>query len=168
MTDFSFRFVIRRDMQSIEQIERTSFEFPWSESDFCRVMRRRDVTSLACEVGEDLVGYMIYAVTKSKLQLLNFAVHPNHRRRGVGTSMVQRLIAKLSPHRINRIELLVIETSMGALSFFRSVGFVATRLIRSPYEETNADGIAMRYVVARQSQEFSLMAIPPNHAARIR
>lgn len=146
MENLDIRWILHRDTGVVQSIENVSFEFPWTEEEFIRVLRQRDCIGMVCQIGDDVLGYMIYKLCKSKLELINFAVHPNYRRKGVGSAMVERLIAKLSYQRRNRIELLVMETNMPALMFFRSNGFEATRVIRNAYIPTVVDGIAMRYV----------------------
>lgn len=146
METLDFRFLIRRDLDVVLSIERVSFEFPWTEEDLIRTIRKRDCIGMVCEIGDQVLGYMIYALDKSKMELINFAVHPNYRRKGVGSAMLERLIAKLSYQRRNRIEMRVMETNMPALLFFRSNGFEATRVIRKAYIPTDVDAIAMRYV----------------------
>ena len=56
---------------------------------------------------------------------LNFAVHEDFRRRGVGGQMIGKLIGKLSHQRRSRIMLEVRETNLPAQLFFRTLGFRA-------------------------------------------
>ena len=86
---------------------------------------------MVAEQGEKVVGFMIYELHKTKLHILNFAVHPGWRRLGVGAQMVAKLISKLSSHRRTRITLEVRETNLAAQLFFRKQGFKAVRVLRS-------------------------------------
>jgi len=97
------------------------------------------------EQGEKVVGFMIYELHKSKLHILNFAVHPPCRRAGVGGQMVSKLISKLSSHRRTRITLEVRETNLAAQLFFRTQGFRAVRVLRSYYEDSGEDAFLMQY-----------------------
>ena len=100
---------------------------------------------MVAEQGEKVVGFMIYELHKSKLHILNFAVHPGCRRVGVGAQMVAKLISKLSSHRRTRITLAVRETNLGAQLFFRAQGFKAVRVLRSFYEDSGEDAFLMEY-----------------------
>ena len=117
------RWMIRRDMREVLDIEETSFEFPWSEEDFVRCLRQRNCIGMVAEHDERVVGFMIYELHKTRLHVLNFSVDPANRRRGVGTHMVNKLIGKLSQQRRTRIMLEVRETNLAAQLFFRSAGF---------------------------------------------
>src|SRR5262245_23150754 len=101
------RWMIRRDMSEVLAIEAQCFEFPWSEEDFIRCLRQRNCIGMVAEHNERVVGFMIYELHKTRLHILNFAVHEQQRRRSVGSQMVKKLAAKLSPQRRSRMLLAV-------------------------------------------------------------
>jgi ribosomal-protein-alanine N-acetyltransferase len=142
------RWMIRRDMPEVLQIEQLSFEYPWTEEDFLRCLRQRNCIGMVAEQGEKVVGFMIYELHKAKLHILNFAVHTNWRRVGVGAQMVGKLISKLSSHRRTRITLEVRETNLVAQLFFRKQEFKAVRVLRSYYEDSGEDAFLMQYSFA--------------------
>src|SRR5436305_6169963 len=139
------RWMIRRDMPEVLQTEQESFEFSWTEEDFLRCLRQRNCIGMVAEQGERVVGFMIYELHKSKLHILNFAVHPQFRRGAVGAQMVAKLISKLSSHRRTRITLEVRETNLSAQLFFRSQGFKGVRVLRAFYEDSGEDAYLMQY-----------------------
>lgn len=141
----SLRWMIRRDMPQVLQIEEQSFEFPWQEEDFVRCLRQRNCIGMVAEHHERVAGFMVYELERCRLHLLNFAVHPQMRRQGVGTQMVQSLITKLSPDRRSRILLEIRETNLPAQLFFRSLGFRAVSVLRGFYEDTPEDAYVMQY-----------------------
>ena len=91
------RWMIRRDMPEVLAIESDGFEFPWCEDDFVRSLRQRNCIGMVAELGERVVGFMIYELHKSRLHILNFAVAPHARRSGVGRQMVEKLIGAPLP-----------------------------------------------------------------------
>lgn len=139
------RWMIRRDMAEVLQIEDRSFEFSWSEEDFIRCLRQRNCIGMIAEHNERVVGFMIYELHRNRLHVLNFAVHPDFRRRGVGSQMVRKLVSKLSPQRRSRIMLEVRETNLDAQLFFRDLGFRAVSLLRDFYEDTTEDAYLMQF-----------------------
>lgn len=145
------RWMIRRDMTEVLQIEDASHDYPWSEEDFLRALRQRNCIGMVAELGDKVVGFMIYELHKSKLHILNFAVHPNLRRRAVGTQMVKKLIGKLSSHRRNAITLEVRERHLDLQLFFRQVGFKATRVIREYFDDSGEDAYLMHYHFGAES-----------------
>lgn len=142
---FHVRWMIRRDMAEILQIESESFEFPWSEEEFVRCLRQRNCIGMVAELDDKVVGYMIYELHKNRLHVLNFAVGESCRRRGIGGRMVAKLIGKLTPQRRSRILLEVRETNLAAQLFFRSQGFRAVSVLRDYYDDTTEDAYVMQY-----------------------
>jgi len=139
------RWMIRRDMPAVLAIEQECFEFPWYEDDFVRCLRQRNCIGMVAEASERVVGFMIYELHKHRLHVLNFAVHEQFRRRGVGSQMAKKLITKLSHDRRSRVMLEVRETNLSAQLFFRTLGFRAVSVLRDYYEDTPEDAYVMQY-----------------------
>ena len=158
------RWMIRRDMPEVLAIEEQCFEFPWYEDDFIRCLRQRNCIGMVAEHNERVVGFMIYELHKNRLHILNFAVHEQMRRRGIGSQMIRKLVSKLSPQRRSRIMLEVRETNLSAQLFFRDIGFRAISLLRDFYEDTTEDAYLMQYrysaatVEAAEGQPATRMA----------
>lgn len=146
------RWMIRRDMLEVLQTEQASFASPWTEEDFLHSLRQRNCIGMVAEYNDRVVGFMIYELHKSRLHILNFAVHPDFRRHGIGTQMVMKLAGKLSTHRRTRITLLVRESNLAGQQFFRAEGFMACRVIRGHFEDTCEDAYQMEYSLEREAQ----------------
>jgi len=141
------RWMIRRDMAEVLRIEREAFEFPWSEEDFTRCLRHRACIGMVAEFADSVVAFMIYELQRTRLHVLNFAVLRTHRRLGVGTQLLRRLLAKLAPERRSRIVLEVRETNLPAQLFFRAAGFRAVSVLRDFYRDTDEDAYLMQYAL---------------------
>jgi ribosomal-protein-alanine N-acetyltransferase len=158
------RWMIRRDMPAVLDIENQSFEFPWSEEEFIRCLRQRNCIGMVAEHDEQVVGFMIYELHKNRLHILNFAVDPNARRTGVGRAMVDKLIGKLSHDRRNRIMLEVRETNLDAQLFFRNLGFRAISVLRDFYDDSTEDAYLMQLRYQPSAEELTL---PNNRITRL-
>jgi len=144
-------------------IERESFEFMWTEEDFLGCLRQRNCIGMVAENEGRIVGFMIYELHKSKLQILNFAVARRSRRRGVGAQMVEKLIDKLSQQRRNEIALEVRETNVPAQKFFHSQGFRATRVLRDHYADSSEDAYVMQFLLDAPEADAG---VPVNRISR--
>lgn len=158
------RWMIRRDMPEVLDIERDSFEFPWYEEDFIRCLRQRNCIGMVAEHGERVVGFMIYELHKTRLHILNFAVAADVRRRAVGLQMAEKLVSKLSSQRRTRITLEVRETNLAAQLFFRQNGFRATSVLRAYYDDSPEDAYVMQYSFEEEERE---MIFPINRIDRL-
>ena len=139
------RWMIRRDMAEVLDIETDGFEFPWSEEDFIRCLRQRNCIGMVAEHDERVVGFMIYELHRTRLHVLNFAVSKDARRRGVGSQMLAKLVGKLSNQRRTRIMLEVRETNLAAQLFFRSQSFRAVSVLHDFYDDTTEDAYLMQF-----------------------
>lgn len=161
--DVQIRWMIRRDMPEVLEIEQQSFEFAWTEEDFLCCLRQRNCIGMVAEHQERIAGFMIYELLKSKLHVLNFAVAPWCRRQGIGTQMIEKLAHKLAQQRRNEIVLEVRERNVGAQLFFRNQGLKATGVLRNYYEDTAEDAYVMRFYL----EQPDTLAIPFGSSNRI-
>ncbi len=149
------RWLIRRDMPEVLEIERESFEFAWTEEEFLCCLRQRNCIGMVAELDHQIVGFMIYELHKSRLRILNFAVAPQARRQGVGQQMVGRLIDKLSQQRRKEIILEVRETNVAAQLFFKNRDFRALSVLRNHYDDTCEDAYYMCYRLESENAAFA-------------
>ncbi len=158
------RWMIRRDMAEVLEIENQGFEFPWSEEDFIRCLRQRNCIGMVAEHDERVLGFMIYELHRTRLHLLNFAVAREYRRRRAGSQMLNKLLGKLSAQRRTRILLEVRETNLAAQLFFRSIGFRAVSVLKDFYDDTTEDAYQMQY---RYRPAESQIVLPINRITRL-
>ncbi len=151
-TEVQIRWMIRRDMPEVLDIEGRCFEFAWTEEDFLCCLRQRNCIGMVAERQEQIVGFMIYELLKQQLHVLNFAVAPWTRRQNVGCQMVDKLVHKLSQQRRHEILLEVRESNLAAQLFFHTQGFMATSVLRGYYEDTEEDAYLMKYRLAGQDE----------------
>ncbi|MBI3465905.1 MAG: ribosomal protein S18-alanine N-acetyltransferase [Planctomycetes bacterium] len=137
--------MIRRDLPEVLAIEQASYDYPWNEEEFLRCLRQRNCIGMVAEVDGHVLGFMIYELHKSKLHVLNLAVHPDQRREGIGSQMVAKLISKLHQQRRARVVLEVRETNLAAQLFLQSHGFRAISVLRNHYDDSSEDAYVMQY-----------------------
>ncbi len=156
--DVQIRWLIRRDMAEVIRIEQESFEFAWTEEDFLCCLRQRNCIGMVAELDHQIVGFMIYELHKSRLNILNFAVASECRRQGIGNQMVTRLIDKLSQQRRKEILLEVRERNLAAQLFFKNQNFRAVRVLRRHYDDTAEDAYIMQFRLDAAHDVQSLFA----------
>ena len=138
-------WMIRRDMPGVLEIEKESFEFPWAEEDFIRVLRKRDCIGMVVIENEEIAGFMIYELLPKRLHLLTMAVAVRYRRKGVASDMIDKLQSKLVFQRRNRITTHIRETNLDAQLFFRKKGFRAVSIVQDLYEDSPEDAYLFQY-----------------------
>lgn len=139
------RLMIQRDMPEVLDIKRRCFCAPWTEREFIRQLRERCVIGMVAEQGDRIVGFMLYELHLSRLHVLNFAVHPEEQRTGIGAAMIDKLKGKLSPQRRTAITIEVRESNDPMHYFLRAQAFEATGVKRNAYDDSEEDAYVFRY-----------------------
>lgn len=127
------------DLPAMVRIERASFSVPWSEGAFRTVMRRRDARLIVADRSGEVVGYAAVWFAADEGELGDLAVHPERRREGVGTRLLEAVVAEARRREIRQLFLQVRESNSGALRLYRGAGFHRVgrrpRYYRSPTED---------------------------------
>ncbi len=145
------RWMIRRDFPAVLSIEKDVFEFPWEEKDFLNCLRQRNCIGLVIEDRQGVVlGFIVYELRPSHLEIFNLAVRADFQRRQVGRTLIEKLVGKLSQERRSRILTNVRESNVGAQLFFRAAGFVVVNVLRHHYQDTDEDAYVFVYDIRKQ------------------
>ncbi len=80
------------DLPAVISIERRSFPAPWSLAMFVLELSKPSGICLAATAEDDLLGYLVCSRYDRVWHLMNVAVTPERRRRGVATRLISRLI----------------------------------------------------------------------------
>jgi len=128
------RPMIRRDASEVLRIEWESFDWPWEKADFLRVLGLRNCTGMVAEIDDRVAGYMVYVSRTRSIDLLNFAVAADCRRREVGSQLAAWLKAALTSQRQWQIFTHVRESNLAAQLFFKSLGFRCRAIVPCYYD----------------------------------
>ena len=137
------------DLPEVMRIERESFAQPWSESFFERELALQfSRTFLARaraedEPGRPALGYVVVWFIADELHVLNLAVAPRHRRRGVGRHLMNRVIEERAKAGANQIVLEVRRSGAAAQTLYQSLGFKPVGLRPRYYADNDEDAIIM-------------------------
>jgi ribosomal-protein-alanine N-acetyltransferase len=95
MTTVELRALGLTDLRAIEEIERRSYPTPWSRSMFAGELAKPSSICLgAFDLDGDsgkLVGYLVVSRYVDAWHVMNIAVDPDHRGRGIATMVLERL-----------------------------------------------------------------------------
>ena len=134
-----------RDLDAIEVIERESYPTPWSRSMFASELAKPSSISLgafSAETGE-LVGYLIISRYVDAWHVMNLAVAPEWRRRGVAVALMERLFELTAGDDRRGYTLEVRVSNEGAIKLYERLGFVARGVRRGYYTDNREDALIM-------------------------
>jgi ribosomal-protein-alanine N-acetyltransferase len=139
-----FRRALPSDLDSILAIERASFTIPWTEAVILPELADdgRHLPLLASIDGE-AVGFALVWVIADEMHLVNFAVEPARRRRGIGRALLTEVLDRARQRDISMVTLEVRETNEAARVLYRDFGFVEVALRPGYYPDTREDAVIM-------------------------
>jgi len=145
-----------RDLPAIETIERASYPTPWSRSMFAGELARPSSISLGAFDPEtdELVGYLIISRYVDAWHVMNVAVAADWRRRGIATTLLERLFEVTSDDERRGYTLEVRVSNTGAIRLYESLGFHGRGVRRAYYTDNREDALIMwRDPVSLESAE---------------
>jgi [ribosomal protein S18]-alanine N-acetyltransferase len=132
-----------RDLTSIEEIERRSYPTPWSRSMFAGELAKPSSICLGAFDGERLVGYLIVSRYVDAWHVMNVAVDPDHRGRGIATMLLERLF-ELTADDVRRGYTLEVRVSNAtAIALYERLGFQSRGIRRGYYTDNREDALIM-------------------------
>jgi ribosomal-protein-alanine N-acetyltransferase len=142
-TAVDIRALILGDLNAIEDIEHNSYDTPWSRSMFAGELAKPASLCLGGFESEQLAGYLIVSRYVDAWHIMNIAVSPDFRRRGIATALMQRLF-ELTDDRSRRGYTLEVRVSNdGAISLYERLGFTARGIRRGYYTDNREDALIM-------------------------
>ena len=140
-----FRKLKLRDLNAIEEIERSSYPTPWSRSMFASELAKPSSLCLGAfeaETGK-LIGYLIISRYVDAWHVMNIAVDPNVRRAGVATALLRRLFELTSGDGRRGYTLEVRVSNTGAINLYERLGFQPRGIRRGYYTDNREDALIM-------------------------
>ena len=147
MTTIELRRLLLDDLREIEEIERRSYPTPWSRSMFAGELAKPSSICLGAFQADDeeaaLVGYLIVSRYVDAWHVMNVAVDPQHRGRGVGTMLLERLFDLTADDARRGYTLEVRVTNVKAIELYERLGFRSRGLRRGYYTDNREDALIM-------------------------
>jgi [ribosomal protein S18]-alanine N-acetyltransferase len=147
VTTIQLRRLILADLAAIEVIERRSYPTPWSRSMFAGELAKPSSICLGAfdADGEEgvLVGYLIVSRYVDAWHVMNVAVDPEHRSRGIAAMMIERLFELTADDARRGYTLEVRVSNATAIRLYERLGFRARGIRRGYYTDNREDALIM-------------------------
>jgi [ribosomal protein S18]-alanine N-acetyltransferase len=137
------RRLVYADLPQVIAIERRAFPAPWSLAMFVLELSKPSGVCLAA-TGEDgdLTGYLVCSRYDTVWHVMNVAVDPVLQGRGIGTALLERLLAEVGDPQA-RFTLEVRRSNAHAIRLYERLGFRAAGLRRRYYQDNGEDAVIM-------------------------
>ena len=124
-----------QDLAEVAVIEAMIFNDPWTREGFEGALATPGNLYITACLEERTVGYCGLYRSFEEGEIVNVAVHPDFRRRGIGEEMMRFLIRKGKEQGITRFILEVREGNESAIALYRKLGFSCLGLRKDFYEK---------------------------------
>jgi ribosomal-protein-alanine N-acetyltransferase len=131
------------DLPQVIAIERRAYPTPWSLAMFVLELSKPSGVCLAAiDAGGAIVGYCICSRYDTVWHIMNVSTSPEHRRRGVATTLLTDLFTRVGEHD-PRFTLEVRMSNAGAIALYEGLGFRGAGLRRRYYQDNGEDAVIM-------------------------
>jgi ribosomal-protein-alanine N-acetyltransferase len=131
------------DVPIVAALERVCFQNPWSQRVFSEEVAREASVPLVAVEGSEIVAYAIGWMVADELHVVNVAVEPSRRRRGLARTLIDALIAEARHGGARLATLEVRSCNEGAIALYECFGFVPIAIRKSYYRMPTEDALVM-------------------------
>jgi ribosomal-protein-alanine N-acetyltransferase len=132
------------DIDDVWAIEQTSFPDPWSRELLYTHMLSSVHVMLVAERNAAVAGYAIAQIVLDESELLDVAVHPESRNRGIGGALLRTLMDRCRERGAVCMLLDVREANHSARTVYERLGFTQVGRRRNYYDRPREDALLMR------------------------
>ena len=131
-------------VSQIAALEKLCFSDPWSEKSIETELSCRLSVWLVALEGEQVVGYVGSQTVIDESDMMNIAVHPDFRRRGIAEALVAELEAALRQRGSRALTLEVRDSNAPAIALYEKLGFAQVGLRKNYYRNPKEDARILR------------------------
>ena len=128
----------------IAQLEKLCFSDPWSENSIASELNNLLSLWLVALDGETVAGYIGSQSVEGESDMMNVAVHPDYRRRGIGEALVAKLVTALGEKGNHSLSLEVRTSNDPAIALYQKMGFSQVGRRPNYYRNPREDALILR------------------------
>ena len=131
-------------VKAVAELEKLCFSLPWDEASVAgELTNPLSLWLVAVENGE-LAGYVGSQSVMGEADMMNLAVMPDYRRRGIGEALVLRLVDELKDQKVYSLTLEVRASNNPAITLYEKLGFTAVGRRPGYYRNPREDALILR------------------------
>lgn len=128
----------------IAALERVCFSDPWSEKSILSELENPLSCWLVAMDGERLAGYVGSQTVLGETDMMNLAVDPDYRRKGLGKELILSLIEALRQRESRCLTLEVRDSNASARALYEKLGFSEIGRRKNYYRSPKEDALILR------------------------
>ena len=127
----------------IADLEKICFSDPWSENSIAFELENKLAHWLVAQEGEMVAGYIGSQTVMGETDMMNVAVHPDFRRRGIAEALVKRLVEDLQAMESHCLTLEVRASNAPAIALYEKLGFSQIGRRKNYYRNPREDALIL-------------------------
>ena len=140
----NFERMNARHVATVAELERLCFSLPWDEASVASELTNPLSLWLVAEENGVLAGYVGSQSVLGEADMMNLAVKPEFRRRGVGEELVRQLISELKAGGVSSLTLEVRASYYPAISLYEKLGFIQVGRRPGYYRSPREDALILQ------------------------
>ena len=125
-------------------LEKLCFSDPWSERSIASELENPLSLWLVAEEGDRVTGYIGSQTVMEESDMMNVAVHPNHRNRGIATNLITSLLEQLHQKGSHSLSLEVRLSNTPAVALYEKLGFQQVGRRPNYYRNPKEDALILK------------------------
>lgn len=131
----------KNDIAGILSIEKACFVHPWSEQSLSEELGNETARFFVAQLDGTAVGYIGANNISGEVYVTNVAVLPEHRKKGIATALLTKLIAQCRSENAAFLTLEVRESNAPAIALYQSLGFTERGHRKRFYSDPEEDAL---------------------------
>jgi ribosomal-protein-alanine N-acetyltransferase len=133
-----------QDVPQVAELEKVCFSDPWSEKSIVSELDNPLSCWLVAVSGEQVVGYVGSQTVLDGSDMMNIAVSPDFRRKGIAESLIEALISFLRERGSRCLILEVRASNVSAITLYEKLGIHEIGRRRNYYRNPKEDALILR------------------------
>lgn len=129
---------------AVAELEQLCFADPWSEKSIASELENKLAFWLVAVEDDQVVGYIGSQTVMDESDMMNVAVHPHHRRKGIAEALVTALVSALKEKGSVSLTLEVRASNEPAKALYEKLGFAQAGRRPNYYRNPKEDAIILR------------------------
>ncbi len=128
----------------VAELEKLCFSDPWSEKSVASELDNELSLWLVALEDDIVLGYVGSQTVMGETDMMNVAVHPQHRRKGIAEALVTALVGALKKKDSHSLTLEVRASNEPARRLYEKQGFVLAGVRKNYYRNPREDALILR------------------------
>ena len=127
----------------VAALEKLCFSDPWSENSVASELENPLTLWLIAEEDGAVCGYVGSQTVLDETDMMNIAVHPDCRRKGIAAALITELVSRLKARGSRILRLEVRETNFSAIALYEALGFTQLGLRKNYYRNPKENALIL-------------------------